>query len=208
MFIKLIKSLVPIKIRPKAKLIYYKWTSRLLGETSKAKPRRLKEGFFEKYCRGKGLDIGCGIDLLSLNCHGWDWEQGDAQFLSGMKNEEFDFVYSSHTLEHMVDPAIALENWWRVLKKKGYLILYVPHRDLYEKKKTLPSHWNQDHKHFFLLDTDDPPNTIGIMPLIQRSLVNFEIIYAKECQEGHTISNPEIHSDGEYSIETVIQKKA
>jgi SAM-dependent methyltransferase len=108
----------------------------------------------------------------------------------------------------MVDPAIALENWWRVLKKKGYLILYVPHRDLYEKKKTLPSHWNQDHKHFFLLDTDDPPNTIGIMPLIQRSLVNFEIIYAKECQEGHTISNPEIHSDGEYSIETVIQKKA
>jgi SAM-dependent methyltransferase len=178
------------------------------GETSKAKERRQKEGFFEKYCLGKGLDIGYGGDLLTENCMGWDREHGDAQYLKSLKNSKFDFVYSSHTLEHMVDPAIALKNWWRVLKPQGYLILFIPHRDLYEKKKTLPSRWNPDHKHFFLIDRDEEPDTIGIVPLIQKTLTGYEIIYAKECSEGHTITDPEILSDGEYSIEVVVKKKA
>jgi len=176
------------------------------GETTAAKRRRIEEGFFDKYCRGKGLDIGYGGDLLAQNCEGWDWEHGDAQYLHGREDAKFDFVYSSHTLEHMVNPDIALKNWWRVLKPGGYLILYIPHRDLYEKKKTLPSRWNSNHKHFFLLDRDEEPDTIGIIPLIQRTLANHKIIYAKECKQGHTITDPEIHSDGEYSIEVVIKK--
>jgi len=145
---------------------------------------------------------------LAENCKGWDTEHGDAQYLRRIKESEFDFVYSAHTLEHMVDPGIALKNWWRVLKKKGYLIIYIPHRDLYEKKKTLPSRWNQDHKHFFLLDKGEGKDTIGIVPLIRQTLSNYEIVYAIECDEGHTITAPEIHSDGEYSIEIVVQKKA
>ena len=79
------------------------------GETSKAKPRRLREGFYEKYLGGNGLDIGFGGDLVVPNARGWDFEHGDAQDLSGLENEKFDFVYSSHTLEHMQDPAIALK---------------------------------------------------------------------------------------------------
>lgn len=179
---------------------------RLPGETSKARPRRNREDFFDRYCRGRGLDIGFGGDLLLDNCTGWDFEHGDAQYLEGLDNERFDFVYSSHTLEHMVDIEAALQNWWRVLKKGGYLILYVPHRDLYEKKKTLPSRWNKSHNHFFLLDKDEEPDTRGIVPLINRILPDSEIIYAEECREGHTITDPEIHSDGEYSIEVVIKK--
>ena len=107
------------------------------GETTKARQRRSQEGFFEKYCQGKGLDIGFGGDLLSENCRGYDFEHGDAQYLRGIKNSCFDFVYSSHTLEHLKDPICTLKNWWRVLKLGGYLILYIPHRDLYEKKKTI-----------------------------------------------------------------------
>lgn len=140
------------------------------------------------------------------NCTGWDFEHGDAQYLEGLDNGVLDFVYSSHTLEHMVDIEVALQNWWRVLKNGGYLILYVPHRDLYEKKKTLPSRWNKSHNHFFLMDKDEKPDTRGIVPLINRVLINSEIIYAKECSQGHTIIDPEIHSDGEYSIEVVIRK--
>ena len=166
----------------------------------------MREGFFDKYCRGKGLDIGYGGDLLTPNCRCWDWEHGDAQYLRGMENESFDFVYSSHTLEHMANPEIALRNWWRVLKPGGYLLLYLPHRDLYEKKRTLPSRWSEGHKHFFLIDRDEEPDTMGIIPLIERSLTSHEIVYAKECREGHTITDPEIHSDGEYSIEMVIEK--
>jgi len=177
------------------------------GETSKAQLRRTREAFFERYCNGRGLDVGYGGDLLTTDCRGWDIEHGDAQYLKGIGDSEFDFVYSSHTLEHMSEPAIALRNWWHVLKRGGYLILYLPHRELYEKKKTLPSRWNLDHKHFFLLDKDEEPDTIGIIPMIQRSLSDFEIIYAKECSEGHTITDPEIHSDGEYSIEVVVKKE-
>ena len=75
-----------------------------------------------------------------------------------------------------------------------------------KKKKTLPSRWNPNHKHFFLIDKDDPPDTIGIIPLIERTLINHKIIYAKECNKGHTIMDPLIHSNGEYSIEVVIKK--
>ena len=32
------------------------------GETHKARARRAREGFFERYCRGHGLDVGYGGD--------------------------------------------------------------------------------------------------------------------------------------------------
>jgi len=177
------------------------------GETTKAYSRRLKEGFFENYCKGVGLDIGFGSDLVTKNAKGYDFEHGNAQYLKGMKDSSYDFVYSSHTIEHLPDPAEGIKNWFRVVKSGGYMILFLPHRDLYEKKKTLPSRFNHDHRHFFLIVRDELPDTIGIVPLIERTLNDFEIIYAKECSEGHTITDPDIHSDGEFSIEVVIRKK-
>ena len=176
------------------------------GETSKAKGRRLREGFFDKYLNGNGLDIGYGGDPIIPQVQCWDFEHGDAQFLSTLEDEKFDFVYSSHTLEHIPNPVTAIKNWFRVLKRGGYLILYIPHRDLYEKKRTLPSRFNPTHTKFFIIDKDDPPDTIGIIPLIQQNLHGFEIIYAKECSEGHTITDPLLHSNGEYSIEAVLKK--
>jgi SAM-dependent methyltransferase len=178
------------------------------GETSKARARRIRENFFEKFCRGKGLDIGYGGDLLAENCLGLDIEDADAHDLGGIEDETFDFVYSSHTLEHLFKPEVALSNWWRVLKPGGYLILYLPDRDLYEKKKTLPSRWSVSHECYFLLDEDDPPDTIGVLGLVERTLSDYAVVYAKTCSEGHTITDPLIPSDGEYSIEVVLQKKA
>lgn len=176
------------------------------AETTKAHPRRIREGFFDKYCNGKGIDIGFGGDLIMPDAQGWDFEHGDATFLNGIKDESFDYVYSSHTLEHVFDVTITLKNWYRVLKPNGYMILYLPHRDLYEKKKELPSIFNPTHQRFFLIDKDDPPHTVGIVPLLKRKLNNYDLIYAKECSEGHTITDPLLHSDGEYSIEVVIKK--
>jgi len=175
-------------------------------ETFKAKERRLNEGFFQKYCIGKGLDIGYGGDLLCSNCEGFDYENGDAQYMNGIEDNSYDFVYSSHTLEHLDNPAKALKNWFRIVKKHGFLILYVPHRDLYEKRTSLPSKWNPDHKFYFLLSESLNEFTLGIIPLIENNLINFEIIYAKVCDYNHTITDPDIHSDGEYSIEIVVKK--
>jgi SAM-dependent methyltransferase len=177
------------------------------AETNKAKQRRERENFFEKFCKGKGLDIGFGGDLITPNSQGFDFEHGDAHFLEGIEDESFDFVYSSHTLEHMIDPVAAIRNWFRAVKKEGYLIVYIPHRDLYEKKKTLPSRFNPTHKKFFLIDEDELPDTIGILPFVKKNLQGAEIIYAKECSEGYERISDDIQSKGEYSIEIVIQKK-
>lgn len=177
------------------------------AETSKAKDRRLRENFFNTFCQGNGLDIGFGGDLILPDAKGWDFEHGDAQYLNGLEDNSFDYVYSSHTLEHVSDSAVTLKNWYRVLKSGGYLILYLPHRDLYEKKKELPSIFNPTHKRFFLIDEDDPPSTEGIIPLLKRTLKDFVIIYAKECNEGYMLTDPTQHSIGEYSIEVVVQKK-
>ena len=176
------------------------------AETNKAKSRREREKFFENYCSGKGLDIGFGGDPITPNAQGFDFEHGDAHFLEGIENESFDFVYSSHTLEHMVDPSAAIRNWFRVVKKGGYLIVFIPHRDLYEKRKTLPSNFNPTHKQFFLIDKDELPDTIGIVPFVKRTLENAEIIYAKECSEGYERISDDVQSRGEYSIEIVIKK--
>jgi SAM-dependent methyltransferase len=176
------------------------------GETSKAKNRRLEEGFFDKFCKGNGLDIGFGGDPVVEGVQGYDFEHGDAQYLNGIRNNFYDFVYSSHTIEHLDDPYLAVKNWFDKVKPGGYLIIYLPHRDFYEKKKELPSRFNPNHKNFFLIDRDEKPDTIGIVPLVEKVLNNYKIIYVRECNTGWTIKDPEIHSNGEYSIEIVIQK--
>ena len=97
--------------------VYLKFRYRVIGrpyvraETTKAHKRRTRERFFDKYCRGKGIDIGYGGDFVVAGCFGWDFEHGDAQYMQGANDQSFDFVYSSHTLEHMIDPSTALKNW-------------------------------------------------------------------------------------------------
>ncbi|HVA14963.1 MAG TPA: class I SAM-dependent methyltransferase [Stellaceae bacterium] len=181
----------------------------MLKETSKAKERREAEGFFERYFSGRGIDVGYGGDLVVPNCRGWDVEDGDAHDLAGIADDSFDFVYSSHVLEHLDDPARAVRNWWRVLKPGGYLILYLPERDLFERKRTLPSTVCLDHKHFFLLDRDDPPDTTGLVPLLQRNLAGLEIVYQQICSDGYDPTKPiNLLWDAEYSIELVAKKSA
>jgi len=176
------------------------------GETTKAFSRRLEEGFFDKYCQGKGIDIGYCGDPITSDAYNWDFEHGDAQTMSGVNDDFFDFIYSGHVLEHLSDPSLAIKNWWRILKKDGYLILYLPHRDLYEKKDALPSRFNEDHFHFFLPESDVPPDTIGLRSLLENNLSNYRIVYINTCDSGYHNPGDELPSVGEFSIEAVIQK--
>lgn len=45
------------------------------------------------------------------------------------KDNSIDFVLSSHTLEHFYDPIKTLKEWYRVIKKGGYIIAVLPHKD-------------------------------------------------------------------------------
>lgn len=96
---------------------------------------------------GRGIDIGCGPNPVE-GAEPWDWAQGDAQYMTGVADDTYDWVFSAHCLEHMKDPHTALQNWWRILKVGGYLIVLVPDEDLYEQH-VWPSKFNSDHKRTF-----------------------------------------------------------
>ncbi len=81
---------------------------------------------------------------------GWDVADGDAQFMAGVADETFDFVHSSHCLEHLADPVQALENWIRICKHGGHLVVTIPDEDLYEQG-AFPSTFNPDHKVTFTI---------------------------------------------------------
>ena len=49
--------------------------------------------------------------------------------LTMVDDEAYDFVLSSHCLEHLADPLGGLAEWMRVLRPSGVLALVVPHRD-------------------------------------------------------------------------------
>lgn len=133
-----------------------------MHESLKAMKRRQRDPLFtSRYFVGRGIDIGSGPDPLSHQkiygawpllqaCDEWDVEDGDAQLMDGVEDESFDFVYSSHTLEHVVDPVETLSNWWRILKPGGHLVVVVPDEDLYEHGQWPPV-FNTDHKHTYAL---------------------------------------------------------
>lgn len=49
--------------------------------------------------------------------------------LSAIPDERYDFILSSHTIEHVANPLRALREWIRTLKIGGVIVLVVPHRD-------------------------------------------------------------------------------
>jgi SAM-dependent methyltransferase len=52
----------------------------------------------------------------------------EATDLTGIGSETYDFILSSHVLEHIANPLKALFEWKRVLKNGGVLLLVIPHK--------------------------------------------------------------------------------
>ena len=116
-------------------------------------PAYIKEGnaagyiipFAKKFCKGRGLDIGGFLDwsfpeaipINILNEDGWDAYK--------LPDEKYDYIFISHTLEHLTDYVKALEYWKKHLKKDGVLFLYLPHPEM---EYWLPQN-NRKHLHSF-----------------------------------------------------------
>jgi SAM-dependent methyltransferase len=126
-----------------------------MHESSKSIFRKLNDSrYATRYLIGDGIDIGAGNDPLAQyfeffplmrSCKNWDLPDGDAELMASVADGTYDFVHSSHCLEHMKNPEIALNNWIRILKKGGHLVCIVPDEDLYEHG-VFPSTYNPDHK--------------------------------------------------------------
>lgn len=80
-----------------------------------------------EFCKGSGLDVGAsrwplpGAIPVDLQYN------GDAM---NLPDGPFDYVFSSHCLEHIPDVVGALLHWKTRLKSGGVLFLYLPHPDM------------------------------------------------------------------------------
>ena len=52
----------------------------------------------------------------------------EATAMESICSESYDFVLSSHVLEHTANPILALSEWLRLLKEEGALVLLLPHK--------------------------------------------------------------------------------
>src|SRR5258708_16601866 len=151
-----------------------------MNETSKTK--KIWTAVEWDILKGSGIDIGCGPDPVTLYARRLDMEDGDANEVSRFVAEQFDFVYSSHCLEHMHDPRKAVLEWWRLVKPGGHLMFVVPDEDLYEQG-VFPSRFNPDHKATFTVSKrwSWSPLSVNVLDLA-RSLPNGHIV-AIELQD-------------------------
>jgi ADP-heptose:LPS heptosyltransferase len=144
------------------------------------------------YCTGIGLDVGCGYHKIVSKAIGVD-HGGKAdincdisQGLSIFADNFFDYIFSSHCLEDMLFPQVALRDWWSKIKVGGHLILYLPHKDYYPNVGTVGC--NVEHKNDFC-----PDDIIGML----KGWASYELV------------RDEVHNeDDEYSFELVFRKTA
>lgn len=153
-----------------------------------------------RYTRGRGLDLGCGPHKVFPHAIGVDNYKATAQFGVEMRPDvacdcarldvfgsaSMDWVFSSHLLEHIKDYRAALKDWFRVIKHGGYLILYVPHKELYPNVGQPGA--NPDHVHDFM-----PDDIIKAM---------------RECGGWDLVRNEKRDQDREYSTFQVYRKRA
>lgn len=173
------------------------------AESAKSFNEKVSTGFFDKYMRGKGIEIGCNTDDCILpDCVGINLTTPgyDGTHIFEERNT-FDYLYSSHCLEHVHNPIVTLQEWYRIVKPGGFIVVVVPHMDLYEKKHSMPSRFSAEHKRFY--------SSQSLLYDIQKSLTKntYRIRHLKECDAGYDYTLPsDVHPVGQYEIEVVIEK--
>jgi Methyltransferase domain len=112
-----------------------------------------------------------------------------------------DAVHASHCLEHIAEYQVAIADWYRVLKISGYLIIMVPHQQLYERKAAPPSRWTGDHKRFYTPRSllEEVESALPVCGWRLRSL--------RDVDDGFDyFASVEQHARGLCEIEAIIQK--
>lgn len=160
---------------------------------------------------GKGLDIGCGSTPITLDCDKWDREQGDAQHLVDVGEEVYDWIFSSHLLEHVRNPTAAVAKWWKALKIGGYMILLVPDEDLYEQR-VWPSRFNGEHRSTFTSSKENSwsPVSVNIVDILH-ALPGHKLISLTIEDTGYDYTVTDIDqttsTGAEASIQVIIAKE-
>lgn len=193
-----------------------------MNETSKSLIRRLQDArFVNTYFKGHGIDIGAGEDPLNkyyqqfplmTNVKVWDMPDGDAQKMQAAQDESYDFIHSSHCLEHLHDPYEAFENWIRICKPGGHIITTIPDEDLYEQG-VWPSTHNPDHKTSWTISKAQSwsPASINVIEFLYQFKDKIEVLKV-ELVNGAFIYgihrfDQTYHSISECAIEFIVRKR-
>jgi len=200
---------------------------RLVGyESSKAYRRRCATGFWAAFVPGPViLDIGyrggvptalpilqgaIGVELGHLRID----EHTPTAAVSAATDAEYsglhlpfasgsvDCVHASHILEHVTPPSAYLQEWYRVLRIGGTMILMLPHAFLYERKLSMPSRWSGEHLRAYTpsmllteIEVSLPPN-------------GYRVRHLADNDEGYDYTLPSTtHPTGCLEIECVIEKR-
>lgn len=188
-------------------------------ETTKSNYRRIRDNRFENlFFVGKGIDIGGGDDPLDKEVfknikeiETFDIQNGDASYILKYKEKEsYDFVYSSHCLEHIGDPYRVIKEWFDLLKEGGYMVITVPDEDMYEQG-VFPSRWNQYHKHTFTIYkskswSDKSINIIDLINNIQNCRI-IKIDFLNHYFNERKKNEDQTCGDSESAIEFVLRKE-
>lgn len=110
---------------------------------------RFIEPYAKELCKGVGLDIGGVFNWFLPGAKAVNVFAGDNYDAYNIPDGEFDYIFSSHTLEHLPNPVKALEYWTQHIKPGGVLFLYLPHPDM--------EYWRpqNDRKHLHLFYPED-----------------------------------------------------
>lgn len=189
-----------------------------MKEASKAMRRRANFTQYDEFFRGHGIDIGCGDDNIIqfadrfgiLSCRGYDQKDGnDGETCLNIEDQSFDFLHSSHSLEHMPDPIKAVKNWIRVVRTGGYLVITVPDEVMYEKNRW-PSIMTREHNWSFRMKPEsDLPRSLHV-PSFFSQFQDVELVSIKYLDEGYYETDQDLtrvtDKDIECSIEIVLRK--
>ncbi|RKY36073.1 MAG: hypothetical protein DRP78_04555 [Candidatus Omnitrophota bacterium] len=96
-------------------------------------------GFFAKSFENLGYGKATYVDLDSDACVFARDKAGvtnvfncDAADISNYPNSKFDFIYTRHLLEHLIDPCGFLEKMMNILKPGGIMVAHFPNSDSLE----------------------------------------------------------------------------
>ena len=102
--------------------------------------------YAKHFCQGRGYDIGCNrVEWAFPGSQPIDILFDDPWEAYNLPDEEVDYIYSSHCLEHLDDWVGALDYWTSKIRSGGVLFLYLP---AYSQVYWRP--WNnRKHRHIF-----------------------------------------------------------
>ncbi|HKW74593.1 MAG TPA: class I SAM-dependent methyltransferase [Terriglobales bacterium] len=138
-----------LRYSTKGKLIAYALADS--GEGRKALDVGCRDGYWSEQLKKKGYEVvSCDIDPRCPRAL-----VVDANGRLPFPDNEFDLLWCSEVIEHLLDPAFTIQEFKRVLKPEGMLLMTTPNKDFWVFRAVeklgieTATIQNEDHTYFF-----------------------------------------------------------